>query len=152
MKKGFSLLELLVVILIIGILAAVALPQYKMAVLKSKFSTIKNITRAIYDSEQRYYLINNKYTTNWNDLDIERPIIPCKISDSHYYIMCFVTDIQDNRLLRYVLMTQQAKTRCDAFSENPNSLTNQICQMETKKQNPNYCSELDANNYCSYYY
>ena len=69
-KKAFTLLELLVVVLIIGILAAIALPQYQMAVGKAKFATLKNITKSLQESAQRYYLANNAYPKVMAGLDI----------------------------------------------------------------------------------
>ena len=72
-RRGFTLLELLVVVLIIGVLTAVALPQYTKAVEKTRIMSGFPVGQAIVQAMDEYYLANGKFSGNWAAMAIQLP-------------------------------------------------------------------------------
>ncbi|MFH0912865.1 MAG: prepilin-type N-terminal cleavage/methylation domain-containing protein [Candidatus Omnitrophota bacterium] len=64
MKKGFTLLELIVVIIIIGILATLGITQYTKVIEKARSAEAKQIIGAIRSNAAAVYMQNNNSCTN----------------------------------------------------------------------------------------
>lgn len=70
-KKGFTLIEMLIVVLIIGILAVFAVPQYVNTLERSRYSEAAEHLRSIYSAEHKYALDHDRYAEKFDDLYLD---------------------------------------------------------------------------------
>lgn len=76
-KKGFTLLEHLVVVLILAVLTAIAIPTYNKAMRRSRVADGLNMLDVLASAQNKYFIQNGSYANNLNDLNTP-------IKSSHY--------------------------------------------------------------------
>ena len=76
MNKGFSLIEVLVVALIIVTLALVARPLYENAVWKSRAQSLQIAVRNVAEAQERYRLANGECAQTFGELDMSVDSLP----------------------------------------------------------------------------
>ncbi len=67
-KKGFTLIEVLIVVTLIGILVAILVPQYKYSVLRAREAVLKENLFQLRDAINKYYFDKKKYPAALEDL------------------------------------------------------------------------------------
>ena len=72
-NKGFTLIELMIVIAIIGILVSVVLPGYRGYVLEGQRSNIQGKLLSILELQERYYIDNIEYADDMKKLGFPVP-------------------------------------------------------------------------------
>jgi type IV pilus assembly protein PilE len=63
-QRGFTLIELMIAVAVVGILAAIAYPSYTEYVARGKRSECKSALLRVAQFQERFYTANNSYTSD----------------------------------------------------------------------------------------
>lgn len=61
--RGFTLIELMVALVIVGIIMAVAIPSYRQSVIKGNRRAAQSVMMEIVNRQQQYFIANRSYAT-----------------------------------------------------------------------------------------
>ena len=152
---GFTLIEILVVILIIGILAGFALPWYERAIFKSRFHTTIPNVRAIAEAQEVYYIAQDKYAEAADDLDIENvgddnPVEVTIGSEEKYkFVRGYNKKAPSVRYVIYQMHSENFPGNIHCEAERGNEMAEWLCEEELQGVKIPHGS-LDGDAYATY--
>src|SRR5437667_12574809 len=85
-EEGFSLTELMVVLVIIGVLVLLALPKLLPIVTKAKTTEAKLMLKQVYTLEQSYKLEHDHYTNVLSEIGFEQDKLISQGGQARYKI------------------------------------------------------------------
>ena len=72
-ERGFSLLELMTVLVIVGVLAAIAWPSYQSYVIRSNRAAAQSFMMSVANRQEQYILTNRSYAATTAALSLTAP-------------------------------------------------------------------------------
>lgn len=77
MKKAFTLIEMMITVVVIGILASMAIPGYRTYVEKGRTAEARHVLGLIRQAEIAYFTEHDAFTNQLNDLGLALPSAAC---------------------------------------------------------------------------
>jgi type IV pilus assembly protein PilE len=84
-NQGFTLIELVIVVAIVGILSAIAMPMYRDYVVRANRTEAKTALAAVALAQERYYSVNNQYSTTIASLGTVMSLNSSGVTENGFY-------------------------------------------------------------------
>lgn len=117
--QGFTLIELMITVVILGILAAIAIPNYQQYVKKSRRTDAKSALLDLAARQEKFFSTNNVYTTSGTALGYASAFpIAINSSGTSYYSMTVSQTGTGNYTATATPSGSQATDACYAYVVN----------------------------------
>lgn len=83
--RGFTLIELMIVVAIVTILAALAIPMYQKQIMKSRRTSAKTALLDVASREEKFFASNNGYTVQLTSLGYASNTVTVPSASQGYY-------------------------------------------------------------------
>ncbi len=94
-QDGFSLTELMIVLVVVGVLVLLALPKLMPVVTKAKTTEAKLMLKQIYTLEQSYKYENDRYSTVLADIGFEQEKLVTEQGRARYKVEILSADAKN---------------------------------------------------------
>lgn len=116
-EKGFTLIELMIVVAVIAVLSAIAYPSYMEYVMRSRRADAQSLLNEAAARQERWRAQNGSYITGSADADIAKLKLPYGAQSEHgYYTLGIAADASGYLLTATRAGAQVADRKCGNFT------------------------------------
>jgi len=112
--RGVTLMELMIVVVIIGILAALAYPNYREFVARAKRTEARAALLKIATNQEKYYLQNNTFTSDLTNLGFGAD--PYTTDSGTYLVSITAADASNFTAEAAYIPADGEASKCNLFS------------------------------------